>query len=127
MLDIDQFKAFNAQYEHAAGDLLLRSLADLLSQHVRTLDPCGRYGADQFAVLLPDTSGEGALQLAERLREAVSQQVLLHEGQAVRYSISIGVAELDANCLTPRHFCERAEQALARAKQAGRNCVVAFA
>ena len=127
LLDIDQFKAFNAQYEHAAGDLLLRSLADLLGQHVRTLDPCGRYGADQFAVLLPDTAGEGAQQLAERLRDAVSQQVLLHDGQAVRYSVSIGVAELDANCLNPRQFCERAEQALARAKQAGRNCVVAYA
>lgn len=127
LLDIDQFKAFNSHYEHAAGDLLLRSLADLLGQHVRNLDPCGRYAADQFAVLLPDTAGEGAQQLAERLRDAVSQQVLLHDGQAVRYSVSIGVAELDANCLNPRQFCERAEQALARAKQAGRNCVVAYA
>lgn len=127
LLDIDQFKAFNKAHDPAAGDLLLRSLAELLGQHVRALDPCGRYAADQFAVLLPDTTGEGALQLAERLREAVSQQALLHEGQVVRYSISIGVAELDANCLTPRHFCERAEKALARAKEAGRNCVVAFA
>ncbi|MCK9818179.1 diguanylate cyclase [Pseudomonas sp. MAFF 302046] len=123
MIDIDHFKHINDSHGHQAGDQVIKCLAQLIRGHVRDSDVAGRYGGEEFGILLPGTDEVGALTLAERLRQAAQDQVVVYNEQAIRFTVSIGIACLDHPAPDYHSLIERADQALYASKKAGRNCV----
>jgi diguanylate cyclase (GGDEF)-like protein len=127
MADIDHFKAVNDTHGHAAGDQALQRLARLLEASLRASDEVGRWGGEEFLILLPETDEAEALRVAERLRAAVEAEPFVVEGEvALKVTISIGVAALDApaqTALVLDALIRMADDALYRAKDAGRNRV----
>lgn len=124
LADIDDFKRLNDELGHAAGDAVLRRVADLLSAELRESDFLSRYGGEEFALLAPQTDLAGAVALAEKLRLAIARADLAVVGPAGRPSItvSIGVALYDGS--TSSTF-EAADRALYDAKASGKDCVAA--
>lgn len=124
MLDIDHFKAVNDTHGHHAGDRVLCHVAAVLRARLRAQDLVGRYGGEEFMLLLPNTTLDGAAALAETLREVMAQTPCLHEGRAIAVTVSIGVcgARLE-NANGWDRLIQAADQALYRAKAAGRNRV----
>jgi diguanylate cyclase (GGDEF)-like protein len=122
MLDVDRFKSINDAHGHPFGDQVLRQVSRLVASGCRSEDIVCRYGGEEFAILAPMTSMDGAKTLAEHLRVAIHGEVLQHRGAALRISCSFGVAELDLD--GRGSLVELADAALYRAKQSGRNCVV---
>src|SRR6266540_3744348 len=124
LADLDDFKQVNDRYGHQAGDDVLRAFADVLRDTVRDIDVAARYGGEEFAVLLPQTDLEGAERLAERLREAMeARRLTLHPGASFSVTSSFGVASFP-EAPTPAALFAAADEALYRAKSAGKNCVV---
>jgi len=121
LLDIDHFKQYNDSFGHPRGDDVLREVARHLTRCMRDTDYAARYGGEEFALLLPDADKEGALQLAERVREQIEQATW--DGRPV--TVSIGVATLAGELATPEVLVEQADRALYRSKQNGRNLVTA--
>lgn len=119
MVDVDNFKKYNDAFGHPAGDQALRQVAQALSDAARATDLVARYGGEEFVLILPDTDAEGAMILAERMRQAVELQT--RERQAV--TVSMGVATLHLATPTPGCLVEDADTALYRSKQNGRNQV----
>ncbi len=129
MADIDFFKEVNDRYGHLAGDALLKRVARSLADGLRASDAIGRFGGEEFLFFLPETELEGALQVAEKLREAIADiRDAVESAPDARVTISIGLAELDhdqpATC-DPRALIDAADQSLLQAKRRGRNRVVA--
>ncbi|MDP1900174.1 MAG: diguanylate cyclase [Rubrivivax sp.] len=122
-LDIDHFKDVNDRWGHAAGDALLVHLAQLMRETVRQVDVVGRTGGEEFTLLLPDTRPEEARALAERLRERVGSSPLHHEGKVIAITVSIGVSAVVPSDARADAVLVRADRALYRAKNAGRNAV----
>jgi diguanylate cyclase (GGDEF)-like protein len=122
MVDIDRFKRINDTWGHPTGDAVIRALARVCADTVRKSDPCARMGGEEFALLLPHSELQGALELAERLREAVGRVEVPDARGAVRCTVSIGVAQwqpgegLDA-------LLQHADEALYASKRAGRDRV----
>ncbi|MEL7552950.1 diguanylate cyclase [Pseudomonas protegens] len=127
MLDIDHFKSINDHHGHQAGDAVIKRVSELIHQHVRDSDVAGRYGGEEFAILLPHTDLAGARTLAERLRQSVEEQEVIHNGQAIAFTISLGIACLDRPARDHRCLIEWADQALYASKRAGRNRVSTYA
>jgi diguanylate cyclase len=123
MLDIDHFKNVNDEFGHPVGDEALRNIAQILRESLRDPDTPGRYGGEEFGVVLPDTDAEGACVIAERVRRQVADALVAHKPE-VRCTVSIGVAEATADLLDSRQWIERADRALYRAKALGRNRTV---
>jgi diguanylate cyclase (GGDEF)-like protein/PAS domain S-box-containing protein len=122
MVDLDYFKAVNDQHGHLFGDVVLEAVARTMLHTVRRIDRVGRYGGEEFAVLLPETTRTAAAGVLDRLRDAVAALRIDHEGQAVGVTVSAGVVEFrPAEALAAA--LERADAALYAAKAAGRNCV----
>jgi diguanylate cyclase (GGDEF)-like protein len=125
MLDVDHFKDINDTYGHQAGDMVLQALGRLLNTSLRASDFSARYGGEEFTVILPQTAREQALKLAERLRKEVADRDHLFEGQTFAITVSLGVASFDPSSPTsPYTIVSRADRALYRAKERGRNTVV---
>jgi diguanylate cyclase (GGDEF)-like protein len=125
MLDVDSFKAFNDTYGHPQGDNLLRSIASILQANVRSVDFLGRYGGEEFLIVLPETAKDDACRLAERIRGAVEEQAfVIVEGEAIRRTVSVGVASYPEDALNAGELVQRADEALYRAKRAGKNRVL---
>jgi diguanylate cyclase (GGDEF)-like protein len=122
--DIDHFKTVNDELGHLAGDFILRELAGRLRGSVRTHELLARAGGEEFAVVLPETTREGAVQLAERMRQAVAGQPFFVEGDGRAVTISLGVAATDGESVTAEGLMRRADENLYRAKHEGRNRVV---
>ncbi|QYN04039.1 GGDEF domain-containing protein [Pseudomonas protegens] len=127
MLDIDHFKSINDRHGHQAGDAVIKRVSELIHQHVRDSDVAGRYGGEEFAILLPHTDLAGARTLAERLRQSVEEQEVIHNGQTIAFTISLGIACLDRPARDHRCLIEWADQALYASKRAGRNRVSTYA
>jgi diguanylate cyclase (GGDEF)-like protein len=126
MLDIDHFKEVNDTHGHRAGDRVLQQVASTCLEVLRTVDVVGRVGGEEFAVLLPETGREGAIDVAERLREAVARaQVEREQGVPLRVTISIGVSARAGN-VNLDTLMSQADAALYDAKHAGRNRVCAY-
>ena len=127
MLDIDHFKKINDAYGHAAGDAVLKEVARRVSNGVRPSDSFVRMGGEEFAIIMPETTLPNATKIAERLRQSVANEPFAVPGhdEPIKVTISIGTANTcpDANA-TPENVFERADAALYRAKQTGRNQVV---
>ncbi len=122
MLDIDGFKQINDRLGHVVGDDVIRALGHIVRGCVRGSDCAGRYGGDEFSLLLVDTDAAQAREIAERIRvQAESHRIRDHA--ALRFTASIGIAPLQPRLATPREWVAAADAALYRAKRAGRNRV----
>jgi diguanylate cyclase (GGDEF)-like protein len=127
IIDLDHFKLINDRYGHPAGDAVLKLFADVVNSVARSSDIIGRIGGEEFAMILPSTRSSKALEFAERLHHAVNQAVLKFDGSAIRYTVSIGLAEFDNDSeegIDDLLAC--ADLALYRAKQGGRNQTATF-
>jgi diguanylate cyclase (GGDEF)-like protein len=126
MADLDHFKSVNDRYGHAAGDAVLRGVADLLRERLRASDVAGRYGGEEFIVILPQNDVEGAMVFAERWREDVeAARFESPDGEVIPVTLSVGLAAYGPAIETPEALLRKADQALYAAKAAGRNRVVA--
>ena len=123
MADVDHFKAVNDSWGHEAGDVVLKSIAGTLTEGVRAVDLCCRYGGEEFAILLPQTTLLGAAELADRLRKSVEDRPIKTAGAELPVTISCGVACYPEGVLTKEALFAAADRALYEAKSAGRNCV----
>ncbi len=121
--DIDHFKRINDTYGHTAGDKVLKIVAQNLAKQLRSSDFLARYGGEEFVMILPGTALDKGADLANKVREAVSRIGFHFSGNPLVITISCGITQLRAGDDTAGVF-ERADQALYRAKQGGRNCVV---
>lgn len=127
MIDVDHFKRVNDTHGHLAGDEVLRKVAERLVKRLRRHDVLGRYGGEEFGVIAPDTGTEGALTLAESLRETIASTPLPTEHGAISVSISIGISCCPSDATRNlREMLAEADAALYAAKLAGRNRVVRF-
>ena len=128
MFDLDRFKQVNDTYGHQAGDAVLKELADILRETAREIDKLGRYGGEEFMVILPGSDAEAGRTFAERVRENVEkQQFDIHADHALHMTISAGVATYPADDADgPRRLVHYADQALYSAKNNGRNRVVRY-
>ena len=129
MMDIDHFKSYNDLYGHQAGDHAIAAVASILENNLqRPQDFAGRYGGEEFVVLLFDSTREYALELAEKVREQVLAKNIEHRGSSVArsVSVSVGLAYVDPSRTTRsrKGFVQMADEALYAAKEQGRNCVV---
>ncbi|MFN3531882.1 MAG: diguanylate cyclase [Candidatus Brocadia sp.] len=126
MLDIDFFKKINDAYGHQCGDFIIKSLALQIASIIRKTDIFARYGGEEFCCILPETNLNHALDLAEKLREAVANQNYNYRDLSINVTISLGVAELQASDPSPDFLLKKADDALYEAKRMGRNKIVAI-
>lgn len=122
-VDLDHFKAINDTYGHAAGDHVLREVAQSLGRTLRQSDVLGRIGGEEFSILLPDTDLEGAVNVAENLRQAIGALMPVLGGEPRSITASIGVAKSQPGMSEMQAIQKIADQAMYRAKMAGRNRV----
>jgi len=123
ILDIDHFKKVNDTYGHVVGDEVIRHLSSLIRDHVRETDFSGRYGGEEFVLLLADTPLENAYVFAERLRKEVEESLVKYNDIDLKYTISIGVAEIEPSIKSSEAWFKCADSALYHAKENGRNKV----
>jgi diguanylate cyclase (GGDEF)-like protein len=124
LMDIDMFKNYNDSFGHQQGDTALKTFAKIASQTLkRSVDFVARWGGEEFIILLPDTEIDGAAEVAERLRKNVEDSLILtEEGTETRITVSIGVNSIvPKENISPDEFIRKADQALYKAKGAGRN------
>ena len=123
-IDLDDFKKINDSYGHAGGDAVLQSFALILKKCVRKSDLVGRIGGEEFALMLPDTELEGALQLVNKIQLLVKNTGVKFSDQNIQYTVSIGIAIYDQDKpIELEELIRRSDKALYRAKHAGKNCV----
>ena len=123
MFDFDHFRDLNNTYGHLAGDYALKKTALVIMKSMRKEDILGRYGGEEFAILLPEIAVQNALLLAEKLRKLVEETQYEHNNIRFQATISLGVAQVTKDTRTMKQFLEKADQALYKAKAQGRNCV----
>ena len=132
MTDIDFFKKINDTYGHIAGDIVLKKVASIIESQLREYDTASRYGGEEFCILLPYTTIEEAKFVAERLRKKVESEKIdisqvYSEQKEVQVTISIGVSEYNEHTiLNPKDLYKKADEALYKAKEQGRNQVVLY-
>jgi diguanylate cyclase (GGDEF)-like protein len=124
MIDVDRFKTLNDAHGHLAGDQVLRGISRLLERSTRPSDCVSRYGGDEFVVVLPETSREMALQVAERIRDRAAAVTPTITDDPWDVSLSIGVSMYPEHAAEPETLLREADAALYEAKRAGRNRVV---
>jgi diguanylate cyclase (GGDEF)-like protein/PAS domain S-box-containing protein len=121
VIDIDHFKDINDTYGHAAGDAVLRNVAEIFRKGLRDVDIPARIGGEEFAVLMPNTDIEGAKIVAERLRSAVESSEVVYEENSLKITISVGISDC-TNINSIDEMLKNADDALYEAKRSGRNC-----
>ncbi|MAG76589.1 MAG: diguanylate cyclase [Colwelliaceae bacterium] len=126
MIDIDHFKKINDEYGHVVGDETIRHISALIREQVRETDVSGRYGGEEFAILLSDTTLDNAHVFAERLRQTVEASVVKYNDIDLKYTISAGVSEINEAISTYEAWIECADAALYQSKEGGRNRVTTF-
>lgn len=124
LFDLDKFKQLNDQYGHQGGDAVLIELSALIAGLLRDTDLLGRYGGEEFGVVLPETDLNGAMQVANRICAAAAGHQLLFNGQYINATVSIGVASYNGQ--SPDELIQQADTALYSAKRQGRNQAVAW-
>jgi diguanylate cyclase (GGDEF)-like protein len=125
--DIDDFKKVNDTYGHQAGDHVLFTVAQELSKSLRNSDSIARHGGEEFGIILPETSLENAIIVADRLRNAVESLPIVYEGNRIPVTMSFGIASLSAALsLSKEELIRRADAAVYRAKSSGKNRCCVF-
>ncbi len=125
VLDIDHFKHINDTFGHEAGDAVLRMIGAVIEEAVREVDFAGRYGGEEFVLLLPDTMRAAAVDVAERLRAAIDARPVLWNGERIRVQASFGVSACPECVDTPAQLVQSADRMLYASKEGGRNRVTA--
>ncbi len=127
MFDADHFKSVNDTYGHSFGDIVLKEIAQIIMDTARTVDVCGRYGGEEFILLLPDTEMDRATIVGERIRQKVEAHEFKNEEHSIRRTISVGLSALpDARIKDEFALVEWADKALYEAKQTGRNKLIVY-
>lgn len=126
IFDLDHFKKVNDTFGHLAGDEVLCIVSQRVNSLLRTVDVLGRYGGEEFSVILPSTPMAGALVLAGRLRQIVAQEPVMYKEISIPVTISVGVAEFEPGTLKYEQLIHRADMALYFGKKNGRNRVTAY-
>ncbi|WP_286265130.1 sensor domain-containing diguanylate cyclase [Thalassotalea atypica] len=121
MFDLDHFKRLNDNYGHQCGDLVLIETASRIKQLLRTGDIFGRYGGEEFAIVLPETDLVGAFEVAERIRHSIASIPVIYGGKEVKFSVSIGVAVVQECHKSINELISETDSALYSAKSSGRN------
>jgi len=121
MMDLDKFKVINDTHGHAVGDEALKHFTLMCTNALRNVDVFGRWGGEEFVVLLPETDIEGAAIIAERIRKAVSESTFIAEGKTLSISVSIGVAQYKEGEISVDMPLARADEGVYEAKEAGRD------
>jgi diguanylate cyclase (GGDEF)-like protein len=122
LADIDHFKSINDKFGHLAGDRVIKAVASCLKKSVRESDDVARYGGEEFAIILPETDQTGATEAAGRIRKDIENLEVVFEDNSISFTISLGISsvvELDE--IAPDELIKRADIALYRAKEKGRN------
>lgn len=124
ILDIDHFKRINDTYGHQTGDVVLKELANILTRSLRKGDLIGRYGGEEFGIVLPEAPSEGAFKLCDRIRQSIEKMNFSTPKGDIRITVSIGICSKEPDCQTASvEVVNGADEALQRAKQLGRNRV----
>jgi diguanylate cyclase (GGDEF)-like protein len=126
IFDIDHFKKINDSYGHQAGDDVIRLTAKKLMDTQRSTDISGRYGGEEFVIILINTGQDGALFFAERLRKQIEIHIIEYGQNTINYTISLGIAEFKNDLKDYNEWLERADHALYKAKNSGRNRSVIY-
>lgn len=126
MFDIDFFKKVNDNYGHLAGDEVIKDTATTAKSNLRQSDSIGRYGGEEFGVILPETDAEGARIICERIRQNIDDSVVETSVAPIRYTVSVGIAQLGDTAKSYMQWMQQADEALYAAKEGGRNRVVVF-
>ena len=121
LIDADYFKRINDKFGHCAGDIALRAIADTCTSCVRDSDVVGRFGGEEFIILLPHTTADNAVVVAERIRRETTLLNLTWQGARLNVTLSLGVAEIGAQAATFDALLRSADKALYVAKKRGRN------
>jgi diguanylate cyclase (GGDEF)-like protein len=123
LFDIDHFKRINDVHGHLAGDFVLKELARIVQSRIRRDEVFARYGGEEFAIILPETSLEGAGALGETLRQKVAEHLFVFQADSIRVTISVGAALLEETDRAASELIKRADERLYAAKNSGRNRV----
>ncbi|MDC0663828.1 sensor domain-containing diguanylate cyclase [Marinobacter sp. SS21] len=126
LLDIDHFKTINDTHGHLRGDEVILKTAQTIREKLRQADRPGRFGGDEFGIILPETDAKGALCICERIRDSLAQFSLDAPSGAIQITVSIGVAVLTESAQNCQQWLKQADSALYQAKEAGRNQVVVY-
>ncbi|MFA4842559.1 MAG: GGDEF domain-containing protein [Candidatus Omnitrophota bacterium] len=126
MADIDHFKQYNDQLGHLVGDVVLREVSAVIRENTRQVDLVGRYGGEEFLIILTETGREGVGVAAERIRQAVEKRIIRAYDEDLRVALSIGVAVFPDDAAEAQGLIDKADQALYRAKETGRNRVCIY-
>lgn len=126
MIDVDFFKSFNDQYGHLTGDRILKRVGQIIKENIREIDIAGRFGGEEFCVVLPETDLDGAVLAAERIRSAAESAKIQAYDHVVKVTVSLGVATFPQGGSALDELLDNADWALYRAKSLGRNRTVAF-
>ncbi|MBU1044981.1 MAG: diguanylate cyclase [Candidatus Omnitrophica bacterium] len=126
IIDVDHFKTINDTFGHLTGDQVLKKVAEVVTNNIRTVDEACRYGGDEFSILLPETKLNGAYMVAERIRKVISESEQIKNECSVNLTISCGVTTYDSNIKEMNDLIAQADTALYLAKQDGRNQTKTF-
>ena len=124
MFDIDHFKSINDRFGHLAGDEVIRHIASTTCNHLRHSDSAGRYGGEEFGIILPETNAAGAMVICTRILHAIANSVVSIDCHNISCSVSIGVAPLTAEPESYMAWLNQADQAMYAAKRGGRNQII---
>ena len=123
ILDLDKFKSINDSYGHLYGDYVLEEVSSIIKENVRAIDVVGRYGGEEFAVLLVNTDIQQCIPLAERIVRKISEKTFLKNGIAVNVTISAGMAGFPIHADQVRELISKADKAMYETKRIGGNSV----
>ena len=121
MFDIDHFKKVNDTYGHQAGDEVIRQVSQALTDNLRKTDIAGRYGGEEFGVILGNTDAESAMVFCERVRKQIEAMDVVHDGKVIKFTISLGISQAVASTDNYTDWLEQSDQALYASKEGGRN------
>ena len=121
IFDIDHFKKVNDTYGHQAGDEVIRQCSAALLSCARGVDICGRYGGEEFVVLLAETDAKKAMIFCERLRKRIEDILVVYEQYKIKFTVSLGICQLNDKIESAQQWLEKADQALYKSKECGRN------
>ncbi|MDD5005516.1 MAG: GGDEF domain-containing protein [Candidatus Omnitrophica bacterium] len=126
MMDVDNFKYFNDKYGHLVGDVIVKTIAEIIKLNCREIDLIGRFGGEEFIAILPMTSKDGALFAAERIRKSIESTPIKAFDESLKVTVSIGVSSFPQDAKTSQELIEKADRALYHSKRTGKNKVSAY-
>lgn len=126
MIDIDFFKACNDRFGHLVGDVVLREIANLIKEHIRVTDFLGRYGGEEFLVVLPDAAEDAVFIVAQRINSSAKEHIIHAYDEQIKVTISLGVATSTGDIIKTQELIDKADFALYRAKRTGRDKICIY-